>query len=426
LLTFSIFDELKLSALEEQSKQRILWQHPWGYTEGAIISLALLLLGFLLDFLSNFEKILFPPWPFNLFIGLSFIAIVALVYYFYRYTILINWLASVSASIHAIVLYGILALALGLIPQTESSVNDRFFSNLYHINTSWIFVIASTYLITCLLLVIMKRLRQNNKRNPGFLINHFGLFLILFAAGIGSSDLKKVQVVLEEGKITEYGYNNDNLYIKFPFKIKLDDFTIDEYSSKIALVDVKTKSIDVHLKNNLFLAEKGIEKSILDYKIKVLEYLPAAAEDSLHNFFINTDSSSVPAAKVQVRNHSDSIIALHWITCGGFTVKPLFVFLDNDYFLAMTYPEPKKLRSLIEIFSDNGKKKKVELMVNKPYSFMGWTLYQLSYDKQMGKYSSISVLEAVRDPWLPVVYIGILLLISGAFYMFWIGKNIKD
>jgi hypothetical protein len=417
---------LNLSALEENSIQKKLWQHPWGYTEGAIISLVLLLLGFLLDFLSNFEKIFFPPWPYNLFIGLSYIAIIALVYYFYSYTFLIKWLASVSASIHAILLYGILALALGLIPQTESSENFGFLANLYHIHASWIFIIASTYLLSCLLLVIMKRLRQKNKRNPGFFVNHFGLFLILFAAGIGSSDLKKVQIVLEEGKITEYGYNNDNLYIRFPFKIKLNDFTIDEFNSKIVLIDAKTKSYDVHLKNNLFLAEQGVEKSILDYKIKVMEYLPAASEDSLHNFFANTDTGSVPAAKLMVRNYSDSIIAVQWITNGGVKVKPLFIQLNNDYFLGMTFPEPKKFRSLIEILGNNGKKEQVELMVNKPFTFMGWTLYQQSYDKQMGKYSTISILEAVRDPWLPVVYVGIFLLIAGALNLFWIGKNIKD
>jgi hypothetical protein len=417
---------LNLSNLEENIKQRKLWQQPWGYTEGAIISLALLLLGFLLDFLSNFEKIFFPPWPYNLFIGLSYIAIIALVYYFYRYTILINWLSSVSASIHAIVLYGVLALGLGLIPQTESSDNNRFLANIYHLNTSWIFVIASIYLLTCLLLVIMKRLRQKNKRNLGFFANHIGLFLIIFAAGIGSSDLKKVQIVLEEGKTTEYGYNNDNLYIRFPFKIRLNDFTIDEFNSKIVLVDAKTKSFDSHLKNNLFLAEQGTETSILNYKIKVLEYLPEAAEDSLHNFYANTDTGAVSAAKVLVRNHSDSVIALQWITSGGFTVKPIFIRLNNDYLLAMTFPEPKKFRSKIEIFNNNGVKKQVELMVNKPYTCRGWTLYQLSYDKQMGKYSTISILEAVRDPWLPVVYVGIFLLIAGAFYLFWIGKNIKD
>jgi len=80
---------------------------------------------------------------------------------------------------------------------------------------------------------------------------------------------------------------------------------------------------------------------------------------------------------------------------------------------------------LIEITGNDGRKSQIEILVNKPYTINGWTLYQLSYDKPMGKYSSISILEAVRDPWLPVIYIGIILLVAGAIYMFWMGQKIK-
>ena len=53
-------------------------------------------------------------------------------------------------------------------------------------------------------------------------------------------------------------------------------------------------------------------------------------------------------------------------------------------------------------------------------------LYQLSYDERMGKWSQVSVIEAVRDPWLPIVYFGIFLLLAGAMYLFWIGQDIKE
>jgi hypothetical protein len=43
----------------------------------------------------------------------------------------------------------------------------------------------------------------------------------------------------------------------------------------------------------------------------------------------------------------------------------------------------------------------------------------------MGKYSKRSVIEAVRDPWLPVVYAGILMLLGGAVYLFWLGRPVK-
>ena len=52
--------------------------------------------------------------------------------------------------------------------------------------------------------------------------------------------------------------------------------------------------------------------------------------------------------------------------------------------------------------------------VNKPVEVDGWTIYQYGYDTQMGAMSQTSVLELVRDPWLPLVYTGIYMMLAGA------------
>ena len=41
-----------------------------------------------------------------------------------------------------------------------------------------------------------------------------------------------------------------------------------------------------------------------------------------------------------------------------------------------------------------------------------------SYDESKGRWSDISVLELVRDPWLPVVYAGIIMMMLGAICLF--------
>jgi hypothetical protein len=58
-------------------------------------------------------------------------------------------------------------------------------------------------------------------------------------------------------------------------------------------------------------------------------------------------------------------------------------------------------------------------------SVSGWNLYQLSYDENLGKYSKLSVLEVIRDPWIPAIYLGFSMVILGAVYLFWIGRNPK-
>ena len=56
--------------------------------------------------------------------------------------------------------------------------------------------------------------------------------------------------------------------------------------------------------------------------------------------------------------------------------------------------------------------------VNHPLAVEGWKIYQLGYDEMRGKESEYSILELVRDPWLPFVYTGIYMLITGAVWMF--------
>ncbi len=49
--------------------------------------------------------------------------------------------------------------------------------------------------------------------------------------------------------------------------------------------------------------------------------------------------------------------------------------------------------------------------VNHPCRIGGYDIYQFDYDRENGNYS---ILKVVRDPWLPAVFIGILLLAAGA------------
>lgn len=53
----------------------------------------------------------------------------------------------------------------------------------------------------------------------------------------------------------------------------------------------------------------------------------------------------------------------------------------------------------------------METSVNHPCRHDGWDIYQSDYDMEGQRFS---VLKVVRDPWLPVVYTGMLLLVIGA------------
>lgn len=79
---------------------------------------------------------------------------------------------------------------------------------------------------------------------------------------------------------------------------------------------------------------------------------------------------------------------------------------------------PKRYASDIQVQTKTGQKVRTVVEVNKPARLGGWTIYQYDYDTEMGAKSRYSVLELVRDPWLPLVYVGILMMLVGAVCLF--------
>lgn len=81
---------------------------------------------------------------------------------------------------------------------------------------------------------------------------------------------------------------------------------------------------------------------------------------------------------------------------------------------------PKSFRSKLFLQSRE-QKKQVMLEVNKPVRFNDYTIYQDGYDFQEEKDAEYVVLQFVRDPWLPWVYMGILMMLMGSLGLIFIG-----
>ncbi len=75
---------------------------------------------------------------------------------------------------------------------------------------------------------------------------------------------------------------------------------------------------------------------------------------------------------------------------------------------------PKRFASEVNVYTKSGKEVQGTIEVNKPLTVEGYKIYQYDYDQQYGAMSQISILEIVRDPWLPAVYTGIIILLTGA------------
>ena len=86
-----------------------------------------------------------------------------------------------------------------------------------------------------------------------------------------------------------------------------------------------------------------------------------------------------------------------------------------DYYEDMT---PKRFASDISVYTEDGKTVRGTVEVNKPLTVNGWKIYQYGYDTAAGVNSQISIFELVRDPWLPLVYAGIAMMLAGALCLF--------
>ena len=106
-------------------------------------------------------------------------------------------------------------------------------------------------------------------------------------------------------------------------------------------------------------------------------------------------------------------------------VKTMPMSIELKKFIMETYDDgsPKRYASVLKIAEKQGDAFEATIDVNKPIVVDGWKIYQYGYDTSMGAESKISILELVSDPWLPLVYAGIFMMLGGAVCMFVFGRR---
>ena len=405
--------------------RRKTWKYPWGFRESFLIVLELLLLGFIAEVLSGKGGFTGISWPFNLITGIFLIIFIVIIHLIFRKHPVVKWLSSVPAAISAITFFTFLVLLMGFIPQGDPYAHPVIRSlGLNHVKNSWVFVFSAVYLLTCLGLVALRRVRPWNRKNIGFLLNHTGLWIALAAGGLGAGDLRTLAVELHE----ESGYTNqasDQYMVihKLPFSIKLIDFRIDEYLPKIGVFSITSGELISSDGSTVFTVDREGPIEFGNWTININKYIPDAISDS-GNYIPSDMEGAAPAAFIEVKHVLSDTLLQGWLSSGSYIMPAKYIILDNEHVMVMLKPEAERFCS--EIVVDNGVRHDTILLeVNRPYKVRGYNLYQLSYNEKMGKWSKTSVIEAVKDPWLPYVYIGIFMLLTGAAYIFWVGNEPK-
>jgi len=401
---------------------RKTWKHPWSYREGTIITVAMIVLGFALQMVSGGSVLRLTGFPWNLISGIVFLGLLVLLFFFLKKHPAIKWLGSIKAALPAILGFTFLVLLMGFVKQDVQSNNNLVqLLGLNHLVKTWPFILINLYLMILLGIVTMKRLTPFNLKNAGFFLNHFGLFLVLFSTALGSSDIRRLTMDCYENQTESRVADENGTLTELPLSIKLLNFDIEEFRPKVAIIDNKSGEI---------VTEKGHQKlELLDrdafdlsqYHLDVDTFFTSSGRVGENYYPVNEPGSS-PSARVKVTNLTDKSVTSGWICSGSYVMQPEALRLNENHSLIMLPAEPKKFSSEVSIITKDGESQTVVIEVNRPFKIDGWTIYQLGYNTEMGRWSDLSVLQLMRDPWLPAVYTGIFLMMAGAIFLFIFGK----
>ena len=442
-----------------------MWNKPYTLKEGTAIVAGLLVTGGLLQVtLGPLEWGLFA-WPANFITLILFVFLLIVAFLLRKRSYFCLFMSTMQAAIPAIAAAAILTLIMGVTKQVAEGKRPMDPVGLTKMLSFWPFILVYVWMTAIVVEVTINQIVRFSWRRFPTLVSHVGLFLILTCGTLGSADMLRVKMYCETGQPEWRGLDAFNNVHQLPVAIQLEKFTIDEYPPKLMLIDKTGRPLPQDKPENL-LVDNGMKSGqLLDCKIDILKRIDNAVPvmlskmigkmpegmmgnirmDSLgqarnKDGYIASDASGSACALlvrvtrgVNANGSSDTNlikgqkqVVTGWITSGSYLFPYQALRLKDGRMLVMPNREPRRFASLVNIYTQSGQNIQTEIEVNKPFTIEGWKIYQLSYNEQMGKWSNLSVFELVTDPWLPVVYIGIFMLLIGAVGMFLTASRKKE
>lgn len=404
-----------------------MWKQPWGYKEGWTIAAGLFITGAILQTTTGKLDATLFQYPLNAITGCLFLFFLITVCVASRKSIALQWFYSLTASITSLTAWMVLVIIMGLTRQAAPSVtvtHGGLFSGLgfMQMTVSWPFILLFLYFLSILGLVTIRKISRFRWKDTPFILNHAGLFITLLAAILGNGDLERLRMTVMKGEPEWRATNDAGEMRELPLAIELKSFSIDEYPPKLLVIDNTTgKALPENKPENLLIEASPFSGGLLDWEIEVTEWLPLAAcihgKDTI-NFVDFHSQGATSALYVKARNKKDGIEKSGWISCGNFMFPYVALPLNDAVSLVMPDREPKRFASEVFVYTKDKQQTEALIEVNKPLSIGGWKIYQLSYDETKGKWSNTSVFELVKDPWLPLVYTGIFMMLLGSVCLF--------
>lgn len=436
-----------------------MWNKPWKIGEGTAIAAGLTLVGVMLQLsVGPLDWDIFL-WPANI-VALALLVLLLVVAYVLRQRVyFFRFMTSMAAAVPAIAFAVVLTIIMGVTRQVGEGTAPQDPLGLTKMLSCWPFILVYVWMTMIVGEVAIHQLAHLSRRSLPVFVSHLGLFIALTCATLGSADMQRVKMYCEKDKPEWRGLDSYKNVHELPLAIELKRFTIEEYPPKLLVIDRAGRPLPMG-KGDMLSLDDGVRQGTLlgTYAVTVKQSLKNGVPRTLLKMvdampdgmmrMVRMDSlgmavnrggyvkkatpGAAPTVYVAVRRTADAATATAtpasdskqpshwagWVTCGSYQFPYQGLPLDQGRTLVMGNPEPQRYLSDVLVYTPDGRTQQASISVNHPLTVNGWKVYQLSYNEEMGRWSTLSVFELVRDPWLPVVYLGIFLLMLGAIGMF--------
>ncbi|MBR4379733.1 MAG: cytochrome c biogenesis protein ResB [Bacteroidaceae bacterium] len=405
-----------------------MWNKPWSMKEGFAIGIGLMVTGLMLQFSMKAVEWSLLAWPVNIIVLAFFIVAALMMFAMRSHVYALRFLITYQCAVPALILVSAMTIVMGLTRQVADGQPPADMLGITRMLSFWPFVLLYVYVAVILSQVTLMQLMYFQWRRLPSLISHVGLLITLLTATLGSADMQRLRMMVNketpEWRVIDPATNKMK---ELNIAILLKEFTIDEYPPKLMFYDEVQGALLPEGNPATLLIDDDFQGGELQgWQIEVDEVLdeaqPVTNADST-SYVEWHQSGAVTALHVKATLPDGSRSASGWITTGSYKFPYQLLPVTQHQSIVMAEREPQRYLSKVEIMTESGKHEEADILVNQPYSIGGWKIYQLNYDTSRGKWSEISVLELVRDPWLPSVYIGIYLMIAGAVLLLFTAKK---
>lgn len=399
--------------------------------EGFAIGLGLLVTGLVLQISMGPVEWGLLSWPANIIILAVFVVGAVLLYALRSKAYALRFLATMHCAVPALVLTSALTIVMGLTRQVPDGQPAADWLGITRMLSFWPFVLLYVYVAVILSQVTLMQLLHFKWRKLPSVVSHLGLLITLLTATLGSADMQRLTMTVNKETPEWRAVDSSTGAMKeLNVAIQLKDFTIDEYPPKLMFYDEVSGVLLPEGNPDVLLIDDEFNGGNLQgWQVVVNQVIdeaqPIMTADSTY-YEEWHQSGAVTALHVTASLPDGSRSVSGWITSGSYMFPYQLLNVTQHQYIIMAEREPQRYLSRVEIVTESGKHEEADILVNQPYSIGGWKIYQLNYDTTRGKWSEISVLELVRDPWLPYVYTGIYMMIAGAVMLLFTAQRRKQ